>query len=197
MSLISQFTRKSIRFKGLAAFLFAVLIVFSISACGDKAEEKQSSAGLSAPAGEGKDLPEGHPTMTDEKLFTRMSNQDHSKLKSAKPVKVTDAIKAKYKSVSLQVTDNSKGTKDVIKVVIGTKKALADGFSIKVDTFLPDYSIYEDYIASKTEVLNNPAVMVELYKGDEVVSSGWVFEMMAQYNSYSHIRYAVALLPAE
>ena len=45
--------------------------------------------------------------------------------------------------------------------------------------------------------LNNPAVMVELFEGDKVVAKGWVFELMAQYNSYSHLRYGVTLLPTE
>ena len=155
MYLNSLFTQKGFNFKGLAVLFSAVLIVFSLSACGDKTDEpakvKQGYGGTLAPVSEGQEMPEGHPTMTDEKRFDEMPNQDHSKLKSTKPVKVTDAIKAKYKSVSIQVKDNSKGSKDVIKIDVGTKKALADGFTIRVETFLPDYSIYDDYIASKTD----------------------------------------------
>jgi hypothetical protein len=202
---ISLFLRERFNLKGAAACIFALVIVFSISACsgdkpGDAGKEKtatQGYGGSKAPAVEGEVLPEGHPTMTDEKLFTEMPNQDHTNLKSTKPVKVTEAIKAKYKSVNIQISDNSTGIKDVIKIDVGSKKALADGFSVRVDVFLPDYSIFDDYIASNSEELNNPAVMVELYKDDKVVASGWVFEEMAQYNSYSHIRYGVALMPTK
>jgi hypothetical protein len=84
-----------------------------------------------------------------------------------------------------------------MKLDVGSKKTLTDGFSIKADVFLPDYSIYSDYIASGSEDLNNPAVMVELYKDGKVVASGWVFEQMAQYNSYSHLRFGVALMPTK
>ncbi|MEE9542908.1 MAG: hypothetical protein V3V95_03910, partial [Thermodesulfobacteriota bacterium] len=70
-------------------------------------------------------------------------------------------------------------------------------FSLKVEVFLPDYSIFDDYIGSRTNELSNPAVLVKLYKGGEVVSSGWIFEEMIDYNSYSHLRYAVVLMPTK
>ncbi len=197
MRFISLFTKKRFDLKGAALSFSALLIAFSLFACsgdkpGDGGADKGSSPEVSGTTGE---MPEGHPTMTDEKLFTQMPDQDHTKLKSTKPVKVTDAIKSKYRSVNLQITDNSTGSKDVIKVGVGAKKALKDGFSIRADVFLPDYSIFDDYIASRSEELNNPAVMVELYEGDKLVASGWVFKEMVQYNSYSHLRFAVALMP--
>lgn len=197
MRSISLFISRRFNFKTAALSSLALLIAFSLFACsGDKPSDagadKDSAPDVSEGTGE---MPEGHPTMTDEKLFTQMPDQDHSKLKSTKPVKVTDAIKSKYRSVNLQVTDNSTGVKDVLKIGVGAKKELKDGFSIKAGVFLPDYSIFDDYIASKSEELNNPAVMVELYKGDKLVASGWVFKEMAQYNSYKHLRFSVALLP--
>lgn len=197
MRFISLFTIKRFDLKGAVITFSALLLAFSLFACsGDKAEDagadKGSTPEVSDTNGE---IPEGHPTMTDEKLFTEMPDQDHSQLKSTKPVKVTDAIKSKYRSVNLQVTDNSTGIKDVIKVGVGAKKELKDGFSIRAEVFLPDYSIFDDYIASRSEELNNPAVMVELYEGDKLVASGWVFKEMTQYNSYKHLRFAVALMP--
>jgi hypothetical protein len=204
MRFISLITQKEFNFKAAAVLFSALLIVFSISACGDKSQdsgEKKAApkgyAGTLPAVGGDEPLPEGHPTMTDEKLFTQMPNQDHSQIKSTKPVKVSDSIKARYKSVNIQVADNSKGTKDVLKLDVGASKELADGFSIKVEIFLPYYSIYTDYIASKTDELGNPAIMVELYKDGKVVSSGWIFEEMPQYNSYRHLRYGVILLPTE
>lgn len=202
MRLISLFTQKRFNSLGFIALFSALLMVFSISACGDsksgdKASVQGADKGILAPVSEGQALPEGHPTMTDKKSFTQMPNRDHTKLKGTKSVKVSEAIRARYKSVSLQVVDNSKGTKDVIDVAIGVKKALADGFSLRVELFLPDYVISEDFIDSRTDEPNNPAIMLELYKGDKVIASGWVFEGMAQYNSYSHLRYAVVLLPTK
>ena len=202
MRSISLFDLKRFGLKGAGLSFFAFLIVFSLSACsGDEPKDAGADKGNSSEvsgsiegAGTG-EMPEGHPTMTDEKLFTQMPNQDHTKLKSTKPVKVTDAIKSKYRSVNLQVTDNSTGTRDVIKLGVGAKKELGDGFSLKADVFLPDYSIFDDYIASRSEDLNNPAVMVELYQGDKLVASGWVFKEMADFNSYSHLRFSVALMP--
>lgn len=198
MRLISIFTQKRINFTGSLALLSALLIVFSISACGEsKPGDKAGDKGGLAPVSEGQPLPEGHPTMTDEKLITQMPNQDHSKIKSTKAVKVSDAVKARYKSVNIRVADNSKGTKDAISIDVDVKKALADGFSIMVEYFVPDYMIAGDFIGSRTDEPNNPAVRLKLYKDDKVVASGWVFENMPQYNSYSHLRYAVVLLPTE
>jgi hypothetical protein len=191
------------------ALLFVSIfsILLTISACsgdnsggGEKSEGEKMSYMKDvegAKSGDVGALPEGHPTMNDTASFEQMPDQDHSQLKSTKEVKVSDEIKAMYKAVNLEITDRSSGKKEVVKVGIGKAKDLTDGFSLNVVVFLPDYSIYDDYIASKTNELSNPAVKVSLYKGKELISSGWIFEELIEYNSYNHMRFAVVLLPTK
>lgn len=185
---------------GLVLLVSCVLFIFALSACsGDKSNGAgtEKAAPEVAAAGDGRAMPEGHPTINDTPSFKEMPAQDHSKIKSTKEVRVSDEIRAMFKSVNLQVSDNSFGTKDVVKVDIGSKRELKDGFSLKVEAFLPAYTIFDDHIGSLGNELSNPAVLVKLYKGGEMVSSGWVFEGMAEYNSYSHMRYAIVLMPAK
>ena len=185
---------------GLALLFSCVLIVFALSACSsDKSDGAGAGKGALevVAAGDKGEMPEGHPTINDTPSFKQVPAQDHSRIKSTKDVEVSDEIRAMYKFVNLEITDRSTGNKRVVKFDIGASKELKDGFTLNAEVFLPDYTIFDDHIGSRSNEPTNPAVLVKLYKDKELVSSGWVFEELIEYNSYSHMRFAVVLMPTK
>src|SRR3990172_1943778 len=71
-------------------------------------------------------------------------------VKSTKPLQLSKEVKAAWKVVEINLTDASAKTSESVKAEIGEKIALkAAGFSVKVEAFVPDYTIYEDHIGSK------------------------------------------------
>ena len=183
-----------------------LMIALTLLACsgGEPESAKQAGKGYeeeSAKQGGGSGqaaVPEGHPTMYDTPSYAKLSPEKHANVKSTRKVEVSDEIKAKWKSVELEVSDNSTGVKETMKVDIGSSVKLGEsGFSLKAEVFLPHYTVFDDenYIGSRSNDPVNPALQVALYEGDKLVSDGWVFEEMTQYNSFSNLRFSVVLLP--
>ncbi len=178
--------------------ILGVLVVFFAVACGKQEGEKRvvEEKGTVDTAGQSRSLPEGHPSV-DKGMNMRSAAAQHSGIKStkAKEIRLSDEVKAKWKEVEIEVTDSESDAKDVIKVKVGVDSPIGDtGFSVKVSAFVPDYTMFEDYVSTRSDEPNNPAVFVELLKGDEVVASGWVFKKLPTFNSYKHDRFTVALL---
>lgn len=186
--------------KGL--FLTAVLALFLTTSCGgdDSASEKKAAyAPSDKPAAtsevtEGV-LPEGHPSIAQED--TSLPAGSHSNLKSARKLQLDDEVIAKWKVVNLEISDNTAGQKKAVKVNVGQKVSLKDdGLYLMVKAYVPDYALSEDAIVSRSNEPNNPAILVELMEGDKVVTSGWIFEQLPDFNSYGDARYGLVLLPS-
>jgi len=116
--------------------------------------------------------------------------------KVKREVKVPNEVKTKWKSVNLKVRDMEKNSEELISVNIGKETSIKGGnFAVKVEAFLPDYTIYDTYISSKSNEPVNPAVLIELLQGGKSVAKGWVFTNLTAFNSYKHNRYEVVLPP--
>ncbi|MBI5599618.1 MAG: hypothetical protein HY890_07780 [Deltaproteobacteria bacterium] len=193
-------------------FILAVVAAVFLGACGKKEEAKkpveekkevqqtmvepQQQAPQMQAGGAGA-LPQGHPSIGDMPQQREMPVEHPKgvKGKAEKPVRISEAIKAKWKVVDIEVADSTARTKDVVKVSVGVKTPLKDtGYAVKVEAFVPDYTMMENAIESKSAEPNNPAVLVELSKGDKVVARGWVFKKFPTFNSYSNERFTLALL---
>ncbi len=177
--------------------LTAALALFLTTSCGsdDSAPQKKAADKPAATAevtsGE---LPEGHPSIAPED--NAMPAGSHSNLKSARKLQLDDEVIAKWKVVNLEISDNTAGQKKAIKVNVGQKVSLkGDGLYLLVKAYVPDYALSEDAIVSRSNEPNNPAIQVELQEGDKVVSTGWIFEKLPDFNSYGDTRYGLVLLP--
>ncbi len=177
----------------LLIFMVTVLFAGGCSAEGEKTAKKESPAATEKmQAKESSKLPEGHPAIKSGGMNMMVK---HGGMKTQRQVVVSDEIKAKWKSVQLEVTDRKLNTKDVLKVDIGKEVEVGKtGYSIKVEAFLPDYAVFSDHIGSRSTEPNNPAVLVELFKDDESVAKGWVFKNFPTFNSYQHERFALSLV---
>ncbi|VAV82840.1 hypothetical protein MNBD_DELTA01-250 [hydrothermal vent metagenome] len=205
------------------AFITTMLIVavaFMVSACGQddgssapKVETKSSySNGGSDTKAE---LPAGHPPMPSDNEAYKFrdaltaGNQgggggmDVSKIRSGvsaggsmsakgKDVRLSDALKAKWSTVEIEVTEA--GKKKEILITVGKKTKVGKTYSILVDAFIPEYTMFEDHIGTRGDEPKNPAIRVELFEGDKSIAKGWVFKRLADFNSYQNEKVGVVLL---
>lgn len=174
------------------------------------AEQPQQPAAVQ-PAPE-QALPKGHPPLDkaaqnnadkQQAYKNSMPSQpamppgpSHANIKSGqKEVKLTDAIKAKYNEVKVDITDGSSSATESLTIKVGSSASLkAKGYKLKVEAFVPDYSISGNFIESRSDTLRNPAVLVELISGDKGVAKGWIFKNFTDFNSYNDARFKVKLV---
>jgi cytochrome c biogenesis protein len=94
-----------------------------------------------------------------------------------------------WESPSLELQVKKKSDPAFLKAISlnpGGKAALDDGTEITAVRFLPDFVIGSDSEpATRTWEPNNPAVLIEGYRKDARVFSGWVF---AKYPEFTHFR---------
>ncbi|MBI1910611.1 MAG: hypothetical protein HYS21_01265 [Deltaproteobacteria bacterium] len=177
----------------------ASVMMLVVSGC--SSEKKQESANPPATAeqgqGGGQGMPEGHPP-TGGAPTDDMQKVAHANIKTQKTVVISDAIKAKYKEVKLEIVDNSTKAKEVATIKVGdTVQLTKDGYKLKVESFVPDYAIADNRIESRSAEPNNPAVLVELLQNDKSVAKGWIFRDFPEFNNYKNERFPLALvLPA-
>ena len=181
--------------KAINCFL-GVSLVFLVTSCGDDIQE-MPQAEVQTGSGVDKVMPSGHPTVESNAL-DEVAKGGHPTMASDKEVKVSDQTKKTWPEVKVEITDakTSKTTSHTIK--IGSTLKLGDGFVLEVKTFLPDYSIFEEYIGSRSEEPNNPALLMKLTEGSEVKTSGWIFKKFTDFDSFKSDRFHVVLLtPAD
>ena len=173
--------------------LIACMLVFTV-ACGQDDTTGGSAGGpIIAPTNAATALPGGHPAVGGGDATSKPT--DHGSVAGGKEVRISDEVKAKWKVAEIELTDTSSATKKVLKLDVGKKVAVkGTNFKILAVVLVPHYVIYEDHIGSKSNEPNNPAVLMELYDGDNVVARGWIFKTFTTFNSFVHEKYAVALL---
>ncbi len=172
--------------------LLGVILLLSVVSCGEEMKEMPQAE---VQTGEGIDkvMPTGHPTIESNAL-DKVAKSGHPTMASDKEVKVSDHTKKTFKSVNVEVTDLKTNETKKHTITVGSSVKIADGITLKAETFLPDYTIFDEYIGSKSEEPNNPALLIKLSKGDKVESSGWIFEKFTDFNSFTNEKYVVVLL---
>ncbi len=185
-------------FKGSLVLMFLAVAVLTLSGCGG--EKKQAPAEkkkAEAPAGmKGKGaMPSGHPSMpqtTDD-----IAKASHSLIKTSKAVKISDDVKRVWKTVTLEISDRKEKASKTVELAIGSTTQLTDdGYKVKVEIFVPDYAIVGDHIESRSNEPKNPAALIDLLKGDKVVTRGWIFAQFPEFNSFNDKRFGFVMKAA-
>lgn len=175
--------------KGLLIPCLGFLIAMS-SSCGKKEEPKetgkmeQKQEIAMPPATEG--MPPGHPTM---------GGGGNGGVK--REVKVPPDVKERWKTVSIKFIDKEKKKENVLAIDVGKEASVPNAnLAIKVEAFLPNYTIFDEYITSKNNEPENAAALIELLENGKSVSKGWVFERLPDFNSYKNDKYDIVLMPS-
>lgn len=137
-------------------------------------------------------LPEGHPGVAKPATDVKAA---HSTIKAMKDVKLSDDVKKKWNEVKLEITDSSTKSKETVTAKVGGTVVLKRaGFTLKIDSLVPDYTIGDKFIETRSNEAKNPAVLVELLENGKMVAKGWVFKHLPEFNSYTDDRFPLALL---
>jgi len=185
-------------FSGRYIVIAASVAFLALSGCGNEQKEQPKPAEQSAqapvmPPVPGT-MPAGHPSAGG--AGGEMTAAAHTGMKGQSEVKLSKEVMAKWNEVQLEITDSSAKKKATVMVKVGASVPMMNkAFTLKVDTFVPDYVITENHvIESRSNEAKNPAVLVSLLEGDKVVAKGWVFKALPDFNSYTDGRYPVVLI---
>lgn len=182
-------------YKGIKCLL-GVFLVFLVVSCGDEVKE-MPQAEVQTGSGVDEAMPSGHPTVKSNAL-DEVAKGGHPTMASDKEVKVSDETKKTWPEVKVEVTDSKTGKATVHTIKLGATVDLGDSFVLEATTFLPDYSIFDEYIGSRSEEPNNPALLMRLTEGTEVQTFGWIFKKFTDFDSFKSDRFHVVLLtPAD
>lgn len=180
--------------KGLVV-AFAVFGVVALAGCSggeQKAAPKADTTAAKTETAAKPELPPGHTPM--DKLASDIQKMSHGNIKTQKEVKLTQDVIDKWKEVQIEITDTSSNATASVTFEVGsTVKLNNEGLRLAVESFVPDYTIVENRIESRSNEANNPAVLVNLLDGDKSLTRGWVFRDYPEFNSFTDARFKLVL----
>ncbi len=178
-------TREPLTGRGAATLFFVFATVLFLVFTGCSGEKKASEE---APAKEAAEHPGEKDTMA-------MQQAAHAVRPALREVNLSEEVRKKWKEVHLQITDNAQQRTELITLQVGSTVKLDDeGERLSIEVFVPDYSIAEKRIESRSNEPNNPAVLVSLTHEGETLSRGWVFKHFPEYNSFVNQRFHLVLV---
>ena len=168
--------------KLFVVFASALFLVFT--GCDSKKKEASTEGRTEGPAQHrAKDVTE------------TMAQAAHAVRPPTREINVSEEVRNKWKEVQLQITDTSQQKTQLITLQIGTSVRLNDeGERLGIEIYIPDYSIADKQIESRSNEPNNPAVFVNLTHEGKVLESGWIFMHLPEYNSFVHKRFHLVLV---
>lgn len=192
-------------FGGLSAIMMVALVFAVLTGCSSEkkeapkattAEEKVEANVSTESVARGSAMPSDHPAFNQ--TADAITKASHANIKTKKEVSISDEVKAKWKEVKLEITDNAAKRTEVVPLKVGSKVQLTnDGYDLMVEILVPDYAISDKTITSRSNNPNNPAVLVDLLKEGKSVARGWVFNQFPQFNSFNDSRFHLVLVSPE
>jgi len=110
-------------------------------------------------------------------------------------VVVPEGLKGKWKSIRVAVVDKASKKETLHVVPVGKDFLLpGTGLTLRADNLLPDFSMGDGVISSKSEKLENPAAQVRITEGGEERFKGWMFSKFPETHSFDHPKFALKLV---
>ena len=105
-------------------------------------------------------------------------------------------VKAKWKSVELSVAGKDIPVRK-LQIAIGAEAGIdKSGLTLRVVAYVPAFISDNGTVTSGSNNPDNPAVLVQLTDKGRVLSEGWVFQKLPDFNTYSNDKLQVQLLAA-
>ena len=110
-------------------------------------------------------------------------------------VSISDEIKAAWKAIKVEITDNETGEKEVVEINIGEDKLVeGTGLNVKVISFLPAFQMDGSIVTSRSNETENPAAQIEISEGESQLFKGWLFTLYPTTHAFTHPKYSISLL---
>lgn len=122
---------------------------------------------------------------------------DHAAVGMRSKLDIPAEVTAKWKSVELTVVSAS-GKKKSARLTIGDSVAVPDtNLTVRAVAFVPSFDASDGRVTSRSNELDNPAVLVKLTQRDQVVAEGWIFQKFPQFNTFLTDKIQVSLTGAK
>ncbi|MEC9493339.1 DUF2155 domain-containing protein [Flexistipes sp.] len=128
-------------------------------------------------------------------------NNPHSGMSSTdgkdRKIIVPEEVKAKFKSVIVEISDNSSGSPKFIEreIMIGQKAEISGTpLTVEVEHYLPDFVMDQSGVmTSRTAEENMPAAKIKVYNKQGLIFDGWLFKNFPGIHSFQHPVYDIKL----
>jgi len=118
----------------------------------------------------------------------------HTVKKEARIV-VPSFVAGKWKAVRIAVIDKSNVSQKIYTIPIGDKLAIpASALVVKVETFLPAFTMEGATMTSASNDLKNPGVKVQITENGAVIFMGWLFSKYPSTHAFMHPIYGFILV---
>ena len=105
-------------------------------------------------------------------------------------------VKAKWKSVELSVAGKDIAVRK-LRIAVGGETGIdKSGLTVRVVAYVPAFQSDAGAVTSASNNPDNPAVLIQLADKGQVLSEGWVFQKLPDFNTYSSDKLQVQLLAA-
>ncbi len=179
-------TRGSLKRRGAGKFFIVFVSAFFLifTGCEGKKKEPSTEAQAEAPA-----------QRSAVGVTESMAQAAHAVRPATREITISEEVRNKWKEVQLQITDAAQQETQLITLKVGASIRLnSKGEYLAVEVFIPDYSIIDKRIKSRSNEPNNPAVLVNLTYEGEVLEKGWIFKHYPEFNSFVNKRFRLVLV---
>ena len=148
-------------------FMLFALLVIAAAGCSKKEEQKPENAG---------------------------STHGQAQRKESVVV-VPDTVKGKWKAVKIAVTDKTASKEMVYVMPLGVDFPLpGSDMVVRVENFLPHFSMEGTTLTSQTNEPKNPAAQVRIMEGGKEVFKGWLFSLYPTTHAFQHPKFGFTLV---
>jgi hypothetical protein len=131
----------------------------------------------------------------EEKKGVPKATPSGQTVKKETSVKVPDSVKGKWKAVKIGVTDKRNNKETVYSVVIGSEFSVPNSkITIKVESFLPHFTMEGTTLTSLTNDPKNPAAQIRIKENGSEVFKGWLFSLYPTTHVFQHSIYGFTLV---
>jgi hypothetical protein len=110
-------------------------------------------------------------------------------------VVMPEVVKGKWKAVKIAVTDKNLNKDTVYTIPIGSAFTIPNSnLTIKVESFLPHFTMEGTTLTSLSNEPKNPATQVRISNGDQEVFKGWLFALYPTTHAFQHPVYGFSLV---
>lgn len=163
---------------GKYPIIFAIAISLTI---GTGCKKKNEETALPASAATKKEQP-------------RVVEQTPATDNKEENVAVPDSVKGKWKDVQIEVLNKQTNQKNAVVIPIGGETSIPDStLKIRVENFLPEFSIDGTNITSVSNDPKNPAVQIVVKEDGKDIFRGWLFALYSS-TQFEHPGYSLTLV---
>jgi hypothetical protein len=131
----------------------------------------------------------------EEKKTVQPKTSEQAVSKKETTVLVPDIVKGKWRAVKIGVI-NKKTNKEIdYQIDIGSAFTIPNSnLVIKVESFLPHFTMEGTMLTSQTNDPKNPAAQVRISEGGKEIFKGWLFTLYPTTHAFQHPTYGFSLV---